>query len=576
MGRADSGYWDDFLRRRVSRRRLFSATGLVTVGLTAGACATAAGPGTAAPATSVPTVPSASAPPASAASPTAVVVQAKRGGAYRWASTSSWPHLDPHLTNNSSVFGYVIGVCYSRLLKFKLKDVALPAFIPIADAAISWEQPDDLTYVFKLRPGMKWQNIPPVNGRPLVADDIIYSYNRQRTKGYPNADILTGILKLEAPDPSTLKITVDKPSADFLINLASSQSPIVSREAVELKGDLKEGPMVGTGPLIVEQANPQGTSAARRNPDYYVPGQPYIDRYEHTFVADYALAKAAFRAGNGETLQAASTSLEEADMYKREDPNVIIQMIKGLGSGTELGMKADRPPFNDLRVRRAIWKAFDPETVIKVASGSGWLSVGLPLPGVEWALPQDEIGRLYKRDLPGAMQLLKEAGLDGGLSFTLSVFNASTFPQSAEFIVAQWREANIRATIRLLDSATYSEQVRNRGEFEAYIGSAPTYSSADAALFSRFHSKGAANVYGVKDDTLDQMIERQTTLGRNPDERKKLLLDIQRRIIDQQYLHFFHTFEAPSVQKGYVRDYYPGFGGLNLEVDKYAIVWMDK
>ncbi|MEI4878468.1 ABC transporter substrate-binding protein, partial [Klebsiella pneumoniae] len=78
---------------------------------------------------------------------------------------------------------------------------------------------------------MKWQNIPPVNGRALTADDVIYSYDRQRTKGYPNASILDSIAKMEAVDKATVKITTTAVAADFLLSLASPYSVLVAREA---------------------------------------------------------------------------------------------------------------------------------------------------------------------------------------------------------------------------------------------------------------------------------------------------------------------------------------------------------
>ena len=77
-------------------------------------------------------------------------------------------------------------------------------------------------------------------------------------------------------------------------------------------------------------------------------------------------------------------------------------------------------------------------------------------------------------------------------------------------------------------------------------------------------------------ENVDQMIERQSTLGRNPDERKKALLEIQRYILDQAYLHQIHSFESPTVLQPYMRDYFPGFGGLQTEPDKWSLVWLDK
>jgi peptide/nickel transport system substrate-binding protein len=196
---------------------------------------------------------------------------------------------------------------------------------------------------------------------------------------------------------------------------------------------------------------------------------------------------------------------------------------------------------------------------------------------LEWALPADEIGRLYKRDVEGARKLLADAGLSAGFDFELIVADITpAYVPAAELIQQQWKEVNIRATIRKVDGAAYSGQVRGRGEFQAYLGSGAQFSSADSALLSKYHSKGASNVYGIKDEKLDQMIEQQTQLGRKPDERKKLLLDIQRYILDQAYVHFFHTFESPALFQPYVRDYYPGFGALNLEADHWTLLWLDK
>src|SRR5207249_1989543 len=101
-----------------------------------------------------------SGPPAAAAT----TPQPKAGGGIRWAGTSGLPHLDPQLTTSSNLYGHGIGVCWSRLLKYKLRDIRLPATVPIPDLAESWEQPDDLTYLFKLRRNVKWHNLPPANG----------------------------------------------------------------------------------------------------------------------------------------------------------------------------------------------------------------------------------------------------------------------------------------------------------------------------------------------------------------------------------------------------------------------------
>src|SRR5439155_4473853 len=107
-------------------------------------------------------------------------------------------------------------VCYSTLMTYRSgADIQAPSYIPTGDLAESWEQPDDLTYIFKLRRGVKFHNIAPVNGRELVADDLLYSYQRILAKK-SFAGFLAGIAKTEAVDKATLKLTLQRPNPDIL------------------------------------------------------------------------------------------------------------------------------------------------------------------------------------------------------------------------------------------------------------------------------------------------------------------------------------------------------------------------
>src|SRR5439155_5489306 len=121
------------------------------------------------------------------------------------------------------------------------------------------------------------------------------------------------------------------------------------------------------------------------------------------------------------------------------------------------------------------------------------------------------------------------------LTFTVANFSAN-WTSAGELIAAQLKDAGVRATIKVVDGATYTAQVQGRGDFEMYLGSAANAPSADVALFSKYHSTGSRNVTKVNDPKLDTMVEKQTTLVRDPDGRKKLLLDIQRYILDQGYI----------------------------------------
>src|SRR5439155_16025097 len=177
--------------------------GLGGAGLVIGVAACT--PSTAAPTTApAAPAPTAAAAPTTAAAPAATAApQAKRGGIFRVAVTSAPPHLDPHISASPIVAGYGTGLWFSRVLKLDVK-VPQPATVLAGDIAESWEQADDTTYVFKIRQNVKFHNKAPVNGRAMTIEDVVYSLDRIRAPGNPNAATLEAIAKLDAADKATL------------------------------------------------------------------------------------------------------------------------------------------------------------------------------------------------------------------------------------------------------------------------------------------------------------------------------------------------------------------------------------
>src|SRR4029453_14053052 len=132
----------------------------------------------------------------------------KRGGTI---NVRAWdpPHFDPHQT-----ISYKTHIAYSfthsRLLKYRAGPSVAPGSFQVeGDLAESWSQPNELTYVFKLRKGVRFHAKPPVNGREVTAEDVVYSIERFRTvKGNANAYMLSSVDKVEAPDPHMLQLTL--------------------------------------------------------------------------------------------------------------------------------------------------------------------------------------------------------------------------------------------------------------------------------------------------------------------------------------------------------------------------------
>src|SRR5262249_30209103 len=208
-----------------------------------------------------------------------------------------------------------------------------------------------------------------------------------------------GIKSIDAPDKSTLKITLEKPDADFLVSIGHYQNRVVPKESVDVNGDLTNGPIIGSGPFIHEKFERNVTSTLVRNPDYYEKGHPYHDRLEFPRIADAATRLAAIRTQQLDYLQGAAFTPKDAETVRQGFPDLLLEEAKGVNADA-ISLNTGKPPFNDLRARQAIAKAVDRQPLIDAAlNGKGWLFPGFYL-REDQRLPEAELKDLFKRDLP--------------------------------------------------------------------------------------------------------------------------------------------------------------------------------
>ncbi|MEX1022124.1 MAG: ABC transporter substrate-binding protein, partial [Dehalococcoidia bacterium] len=156
----------------------------------------------------------------------------KRGGKMTLVAASDAPHLDPgttFVTTSAAIWG----LTYNRLVTPNYGGDAAPNTIDAQpDLAESWEiTPDGLEYVFKLRPGVTFQDVAPVSGRELTAEDVAYSFERSATiEGSANSNLWAGVTSYEALDDQTFKMTREEPNADFFNQMASQYAVVYAKE----------------------------------------------------------------------------------------------------------------------------------------------------------------------------------------------------------------------------------------------------------------------------------------------------------------------------------------------------------
>ena len=336
----------------------------------------------------------------------------KPGGHFTFSTTYDVSIFDPvkspaggtiQATNMgyNRLIGFVNGV-YMDPFKLELKP----------ELAASWERsPDGLSYTFHMTPGVKWQNLDPVNGRDFVAEDVKFAYENYQAGGQGSINF-ANVASIEASDPATLLITMSKPVADFINPLAGRYITIFPHELVD-DGSI-ERRIVGTGPMIMKEAVQASHIKYEKNPDYFR-RQVLLDAAEHRIIPDAAARLAAFRAGQTETGYTVVTSLSETRSLLDSNPDVKVQLGVVTSSTTTFAMNLTLPKFQDPRVRQAISLAIDRPSLISII----YEGLGKILPSLPWTFVFDqepteaELGPYMKYDPAEAQRLLSAAGAEG-------------------------------------------------------------------------------------------------------------------------------------------------------------------
>jgi peptide/nickel transport system substrate-binding protein len=510
----------------------------------------------------------------------------KRGGVF---TMRGWdpPHFDPMQTTAYRVH-IPITFTHNRLLRHKAGPAVAPGAFPLeGDLAESWSQPSETTYVFKLRRGVRWHPKPPVAGRELTAEDVVYSVNRFLTvKGNPSAYMLRAVERVEATDRYTVTFTLREPFAWFLDVVANPISlPIVARECIEKFGDMKRAEsVVGTGPWMLDGYRPNVGLTFVRHPNYFVAGQPYIDRVEIVVDEDNASRMSAFLAGKYDLGWEFPGGIGRTDWLQIKD--ALKQRRPGLRTAetvsnveSHVSMRTDRPPFNDVRVRQAMSLAVDRQAILDaVAEGVGVFNPAVPAALKDWSLPIAQLGegaRYFKPDRAEAKRLLAAAGYPHGFPAALcfNSYGSTVINDTAELIARQLKTVGIDTK---LDVKEYGAFIATCyfGKFDSLAFGPQTPFLDPDNFVSGMHLPGEAkNQSHVNDPVLTDLLVRQRRTF-DVAKRRDLLHEIQRYLAKQQYYIQLASAVTIFVWDGALQNY-----GPNLGYDyggRLAAAWLDR
>ena len=436
------------------------------------------------------------------------------------------------------------------------------------DLCERWVMETATSFRFDLRANARWQDIDPMGGRSIHANDVVFSYARLSDPDHPNAPLLYNVAEVQAIDQATVSVILHSPDADALIALADGHSKVVAREVVELTGDLRDGPTVGSGPWVLENTA-DDVHRFSRNLDYYEPGLPLVERLNIMILSDDATRMAAFLTGLVDIQQI--EPLEWLD-YVARAPNAPFLAVPQPGVGVEVAFKSTMPPFDDVEVRRAAMLAMDPLKAIQEHwGGFGFIGPSFPVASPRWLLPDDQLAMRFNRP-DDARSVLTDAGINSPIPVTIRVGDfGQAYLGHAHAISVELRAVGFDPETEIVNRREFGEDVWMGGNYQLMVGPPAPVTVPNGYLLPVLHSDGIWNTTGHRDKTLDGLLEAQAVES-DVEARADLIHEVQKRVLDQAYRFMPTARVAVWTWSPQVKDFYPNFAAF--EYHHWSRVWL--
>ena len=451
---------------------------------------------------------------------------------------------------------------------------------PKPELAQSWEvKRGGLEFVFTLQPNAKWHD-----GKPFTSADVKFTMEEMLAKYHPRAKAaLADVTAIETPDPRTVVIKFSKVFAPFLQVMSCAEAPILPKHLYEgtdvLKNPHNTDNPIGTGPFKLTEFVRGDHLTFVRNPDFFLPGRPYLDRLILKIIPDASGRLLAFEKGELDYIETTYFPKQEHNRLKSK-AGFQWKLDTTVPEENYLMFNTERGPAKDKRVRQALMVAIDRKLVLERAA------FGLGGPGrnpidsrFKWAFnPEVDYDKLYPYDPVRAGRLLDAAGFPkraDGTRFSMSMVVMSEqpdLPATAEVVRSNWKDIGVDVTLDAVERQVMYQRVYTTRNYDATVQSYTSAGDPAIGIHRVYKTDTSRNPWvnptGYSNATVDDLLLKASgvvDLG----ERGKFYKQAQKILAED--IPTAVLIEKSSVD--YASDKFAGFWESATFFNKFDGVW---
>ena len=472
---------------------------------------------------------------------TAATAKPVYGGTLYYGYDQDMPTIgNPATQQYVTGWGPISDICLENLL------ILNAAGEPQPWLATDWEwDADNLGLTLTIRQGVKFHD-----GSDFNADAVVF--NLQQCKN-ANVTELANVKSIDAKDNYTVKLTLSNTDGMLIYHLAGNRGMMMSPAAYYTHGSSEkerstwaEQNPVGTGPFKFVSWQKGVKIVFEKNPNYWQPGKPYLDKIVFNVINDEMTLGASFKAGEQDTIFSQSPSVikELQDSGKYDFYQGDVNLIGGL----EGDSRHPDSPWANIKVRQAAIYSVDSAAFAKAMGYGQWLpSNQYDIPS-RWGYNPDVVG--YPYNVAKAKQLLTEAGYANG--FNTNIYGMPQYDTMAASIQAYLAVVGIKAEAKLVTPATRVDMFSNAGWNGVWLWEATPNPNSAYQLVRNFTAaawpKRMVSV-DVPKEISDLAGQLSTATDFNT--QKSLTWQIQKALIDKYALITFiwARYQPQPVQK---------------------------